>query len=230
MAARRQPNPHSESVDDYLKAILALGGAEEGRVTSTALADRLGVAPASVTNMLQKLAALPTPLVEYERHHGVRLSEAGKQRALEVLRHHRLIETFLYKVLDYPLEEVHEEAERLEHFISERFEERIAAKLGNPMIDPHGHCIPSMDGKMAEENSVPLSKMAGEGTFLVDSISDRDTAIVKLLWTSGITPGVQLRMRDRCADDGYAVSIGRSGKVLHLSYEAADAIRINLSY
>jgi DtxR family Mn-dependent transcriptional regulator len=154
MAARRQPNPHSESVDDYLKAILALGGAEERRAMSTALADRLGVAPASVTNMLQKLAALPTPLVEYERHHGVRLSEAGKRRALEVLRHHRLIETFLYEVLDYPLEEVHEEAERLEHFISERFEERIAAKLGNPAIDPHGHSIPAMDGKMAKEISM----------------------------------------------------------------------------
>ena len=116
MAARSQPHPLSESVDDYLKAILALGGPDEHRATSTALADRLRCPP-SVTNMLQKLAALPTPLVEYERHHGVRLSPAGKRRALEVLRHHRLIETFLFKVLDYPLEEVHEEAERLEHFM-----------------------------------------------------------------------------------------------------------------
>jgi DtxR family Mn-dependent transcriptional regulator len=228
MAARRQPNPHSESVDDYLKAILALGGQEERRATSTALADRLGVAPASVTNMLQKLAALPTPLVEYERHHGVLLTETGKRRALEVLRHHRLIETFLYKVLDYPLEEVHEEAERLEHFISERFEERIAAKLGNPTIDPHGHCIPAMDGKMAQEVSVPLTQMEGEGTFQVDSISDRDAATVKLLRTSGIAPGVQLRVRARRVDNGYAVSVGRSGKVLHLSHDAADAIRTHL--
>ena len=129
MAARRQPNANSESVDNYLKAILVLSGSEEHRVTSTALSDRLGVAPASVTNMLQKLAAGLPPLVEYERHHGVLLSVAGKRRALEVVRHHRLIETFLYEVLDYPLEEVHEEAERLEHFISERFEERIEAKL-----------------------------------------------------------------------------------------------------
>jgi DtxR family Mn-dependent transcriptional regulator len=86
--------------------------------------------------MLQKLAAAPMPLFEYERHHGVLLLEVGKRRALEVLRHHRLIETFLYQMLDYPIEEVHEEAERLEHFISERFEERIAAKLRNPKIDP----------------------------------------------------------------------------------------------
>src|ERR1017187_317197 len=141
MAPRRHPNVNTESVDNYLKAILALGGPEELRVTSTALAGRLGVAPASVTNMLQKLASSPAPLVDYERHRGVQLSGAGKRRALEVVRHHRLIETFLYEVLDYPLEEVHAEAERLEHFISERFEERIAAKLGHPKIDPHGHSI-----------------------------------------------------------------------------------------
>ena len=89
------------------------------------MAERLGVAPASITNMLQKLAAAPASLVEYERHRGVKLSSAGKRRALEIVRHHRLIETFLYKILDYPIEEVHDEAERLEHFISERFEERI---------------------------------------------------------------------------------------------------------
>ena len=150
MSARRRANGNSESVDNYLKAILSLGGPAEARVTIKALAGRLGVAPASVTNMLQKLAAAPAPLVEYERHRGVQLSAAGKRRALEVVRHHRLIETFLYQVLDYPIEEVHEEAERLEHFISERFEERIAAKLGNPEIDPHGHSIPTMEGKMPE--------------------------------------------------------------------------------
>jgi|CZKF01.1.fsa_nt_gi DtxR family Mn-dependent transcriptional regulator len=226
MAVRRQPQANTESVDNYLKAILALGGLEERRVASTALADRLGVAPASVTNMLQKLASSPKPFVEYERYRGVLLSDAGRRRALEVVRHHRLIETFLYEVLDYPLEEVHEEAERLEHFISERFEQRIAAKLGNPAIDPHGHCIPAKNGNMPKENSVPLTQMAGEGTLLVDNISDRDAATVKLLRTSGIVPGVQLRVRNRRADDSYAVSIGRSTKVLHLSHEAADAVRI----
>jgi DtxR family Mn-dependent transcriptional regulator len=122
---------------------------------------------------------------------------------------------------------VHEEAERLEHFISERLEERIAAKLGHPKIDPHGHCIPEMDGKMPEEYSIPLTQVAGKGTFVVDSISDGNTAIVKLLRTSGIVPGVHLQVRNRHVDDGYAVSIGRAGNVLHLSQEAADAIRIH---
>jgi DtxR family transcriptional regulator, Mn-dependent transcriptional regulator len=138
----------SESVDDYLKAIYSLGGEEQRRVGSSELAERLDVAPASITNMLQKLAAERRPLVDYERGRGVRLSAAGKKRALEIVRHHRLLETFLFEVLGYPLDLLHDEAERLEHFISEHFEERIAAKLGDPTADPHGHCIPSMDGTM----------------------------------------------------------------------------------
>jgi DtxR family transcriptional regulator, Mn-dependent transcriptional regulator len=150
MPSNRQVNTNTESVDNYLKAILALSGPEEQSVSSTALAQQLGVAPASITNMLQKLASARPPYVEYEKHRGVRLSLEGKRRALEVLRHHRLIETFLYEILDYPIEEVHEEAERLEHFISERFEERIDAKLGRPKFDPHGHCIPAMNCTPAE--------------------------------------------------------------------------------
>src|ERR1700737_1281679 len=103
---------NTESVDDYLKAILELGGAEKERVTSNALAQHLGVRAASVTGMLQKLAAQKPSLVKYEKHHGVRLTGAGKIRALEVLRHHRLLERFLHDVLDYTWDEVHEEAER----------------------------------------------------------------------------------------------------------------------
>lgn len=122
---------------------------------------------------------------------------------------------------------MHEEAERPEHFISERFEERIEAILGYPKMDQHGHCIPEMDGRMPKENSIPLTQVAGKGTFLVDSISDRDAATVKFLRTSGITPGVQLRMRERHADDGYAVSIGNSAQVLHLPREVVDANRIH---
>src|ERR1700722_13882045 len=145
---RPSVNKGSESVDDYLKAIFALAGAEGRRVGSAALADRLQVAPASITNMLQKLAAAQNPPLEYERHHGVRLSDAGRRRALEIVRHHRLIETFLHRMLDYKVDELHDEAERLEHFISERFEARIDAKLGHPEKEPHGACIPALDGTM----------------------------------------------------------------------------------
>jgi Mn-dependent transcriptional regulator len=226
MSARRQANRNSESVDNYLKAILALGGPERHRVTSSSLSDHLGVAPASVTNMLQKLAAADTPLVEYERHRGVQLSAAGRRRALEVLRHHRLIETFLYEVLDYPIEEIHEEAERLEHFISERFEERIAAKLGNPRIDPHGHSIPTMEGEMTPQNSILLTEIEREGVFTIDSVSDRDAPTLRQLKANGIKPGATLRVRNKTPARGYSVSIGRSTAAFELTHEAAGDIRL----
>ena len=229
MPPSRQRNANTESVDNYLKAILALSGPEEQRVSSTSLASRLGVAPASVTNMLQKLASSPLPLVEYERHRGVLLSAAGKRRALEVLRHHRLIETFLYEVLDYPLEEVHEEAERLEHFISERFEERIAVKLGHPKFDPHGHCIPAMDGKMPKQISVPLTDLREQGTFVVDSVSDQDALLLRRLRAHGITPGARLQVTSRPPDDFVLRTSGVS-KALHLSRDLAAAVRIRSAH
>jgi DtxR family transcriptional regulator, Mn-dependent transcriptional regulator len=224
MARRRQPHGNTESVDNYLKAILTLGGREESRVTIKSLSEHLGVAPASVTNMLQKLAASAAPLVDYERHGGVQLSPAGKRRALEIVRHHRLIETFLYEVLDYPLEEVHEEAERLEHFISERFEERIAAKLGNPKIDPHGHSIPTMEGEMAARESMLLADVEQDGTFVIDSVSDRDAHNVRLIEAFGITPGARLRVKT--GSGGYSVSVGRSSKAFDVSREVAQDVRI----
>src|SRR5712672_2412259 len=138
--------PSTESSDDYLKTILELSGPEEVRVTSNAIAHHLGIRAASVTGMFQKLASQRPPFLKYEKHHGVRLTETGKYRALEIIRHHRLLERFLHDILDYPWDEVHEEAERLEHFISERMEDRIAAKLGDPEVDPHGHLIPERGG------------------------------------------------------------------------------------
>jgi DtxR family Mn-dependent transcriptional regulator len=228
MPARRVSGSrgNSESVDNYLKAILSLGGPGEHRVTSTALAERLGVAPASITNMLQKLAGAAVPLVEYERHRGVKLSGAGRRRALEVVRHHRLIETFLYKVLDYPIEEVHEEAERLEHFISERFEQRIAAKLGHPKIDPHGHFIPTMEGEMPQQASIRLAEVIDGGTFVIDSVDDRDAQTLRELEANGIKAGARLKVKPRTAVEGYSVSIGNSSKALDLSREMAGDIRL----
>jgi len=226
MPVGRQANGNTESVDNYLKAIFYLGGPEGLRVTIKALAVRLSVAPASVTNMLQKLAAAPAPLVEYERHRGVQLSSPGKRRALEVVRHHRLIETFLYEVLDYPLDEVHDEAERLEHFISERFEERIAAKLGHPKIDPHGHSIPTMEGEMAARDSMLLADVVQAGTFVIDSVSDRDVHNLRLIEACGITPGATLRVKKGASSGGYSVTVGRSPKAFELSRDVAQDVRI----
>jgi DtxR family Mn-dependent transcriptional regulator len=226
MPARKRLGGNSESVDNYLKAILTLGGRAESRVTIKSLAERLEIAPASVTNMLQKLAGSPAPLVDYERHGGVQLSAAGKRRALEVVRHHRLIETFLYEVLDYPLEEVHEEAERLEHFISERFEERIAAKLGHPKIDPHGHSIPTMDGEMSASESMVLADVVEDGSFVIDSVSDEDARNLRVIEACGMMPGARLRVTKSTASEGYSVRVGRSGKSFDLSHDVARDVHL----
>ncbi len=227
MSARRQANGNTESVDNYLKAILSLTGPEEGRVASKALADRLGVAPASVTNMLQKLSASQPSPVDYERHRGVRLSPTGKRRAVEVVRHHRLIETFLFQVLDYPLEELHDEAERLEHFISERFEERIAAKLGHPSFDPHGHVIPTMDGQMAEHDSILLTEVEDDGIFMIDSVSDRDPRNLRYIESCGLTPGARLHVTKSVSPDEISIQLSTTSTALSLSREVASAVRIH---
>ena len=221
----RRVNLNTESVDNYLKAIFALGGQEEERVTSNALAVQLRVTPASITNMLQKLASSSPALVEYERHRGVRLSAAGKRRALEIVRHHRLLEAFLYEVLDYPIEEVHGEAERLEHFISERFEERIAAKLGHPEFDPHGHCIPAMDGKMPMQVSKPLKDIEEDGKFLVDSVSDQDALLLKQLNAHGIIPGARLQIT-RPSSEEFVLRAASASKPFRLSRALANAVRV----
>ena len=221
----RRVNLNTESVDNYLKAIFALGGQEEERVTSNALAVQLRVTPASITNMLQKLASSSPPLVEYERHRGVRLSAAGKRRALEIVRHHRLLEAFLFEVLDYPIEEVHGEAERLEHFISERFEERIAAKLGHPEFDPHGHCIPAMDGKMPMQVSKPLKDIEEDGKFLVDSVSDQDALLLKQLNAHGIIPGARLQIT-RPSSEEFVLRAASASKPFRLSRALANAVRV----
>jgi DtxR family Mn-dependent transcriptional regulator len=225
MPTSRQMNINTESVDNYLKAILALSGPEEQSVSSTALAQRLGVAPASVTNMLQKLASAQPPYVEYQKHRGARLSPEGQRRALEVLRHHRLIETFLYQILDFPIEEVHDEAERLEHFISERFEERIAAKLGHPKFDPHGHCIPAMNGKMPKQRSKSLASLERDGEFVVESVSDQDSALLKRLQAHGITPGSRIRVT-RSPQEELVLLAGSRSKPMRLHLSVAEAVRI----
>jgi DtxR family Mn-dependent transcriptional regulator len=217
----------SEAVDDYLKAIFQLSGREERKVSSTEIAADLAITAASVTNMLQKLAALERPLVVYEKHHGVKLSGHGKKRALEIIRHHRLIETFLHRVLDYPWDEVHQEAERLEHFISERFEERIAAKLGHPEFDPHGHAIPALDGSLPTHDPRTLAQLKPGQTAKVASVSDKDPEMLRYLATQGIRPGVRLTLGEQLPFKGaYQVRIGTSAKLALLSLSLAESISV----
>lgn len=220
-------NASSESVDDYLKAILELSGAEDSRVTSNALAERLGIRAASVTGMLQKLAGEHPSFVRYEKHHGVRLSPSGRKRALEVVRHHRLLERFLHDVLDYPWDEVHEEAERLEHFISEKLEDRIAAKLGDPETDPHGHPIPEKSGAVKNRQETPLSKWACGVPAVVSSVSDRDPSLLREMKRLGISPGVRIVLDAGVRNASLLARIGSGASAVRLSQSLAGEILVS---
>ena len=217
----------SESTDDYLKAILELsgvGGAEDAPVSSNDLAARLGVRAASVTGMLQKLAAQKPMLVLYEKHRGVRLSAAGKRRAWEIVRHHRLLELFLHDVLKYSWDEVHEEAERLEHFISERFEDRVAAILGDPEIDPHGHVIPHRNGTIPYREETALCDWAVETPAVISSVSDRDPASLRDLHGMGLVPGATLKVVQKNQNASLLVCIDGREQRVRISNELAGLI------
>lgn len=226
VTAKSHGLPSTESTDDYLKAILELSGAAGERVSSNALAQRLGVRAASVTGMLQKLAGQKPSFVRYEKHHGVRLTAAGRHRALEVLRHHRLLERFLHDFLDYPWDEVHEEAERLEHFISERLEDRIAAKLGDPDTDPHGHPIPERNGAVRPREEVLLSKWVCGVPAVISSVSDRDPAALRDMERLGLLPGVHVRVEPGNRGASLLVAIGGNTQVVRLSQRLAAAISV----
>src|SRR5437763_9936017 len=179
------------AVQDYAKAIYTLE-TRDGTVSTTALAERLDVRPASVSGMLRKLAVLG--LVEHERYHGVHLTERGRLVALEVIRHHRLLELFLVESLGMSWDEVHAEAEVLEHVLSEELEELIAAKLGDPAFDPHGDPIPSRELTVPADESRSLYALdPGEcGTFV--RVSDSDPAMLRFLSERGIAPGAAVEV------------------------------------
>ncbi|MVN87710.1 MarR family transcriptional regulator [Deinococcus sp. HMF7620] len=182
--------PLSRSAEDYLKHLYVLGQA--GKVNTQALATALEVAPASVTGMLRKLAE--QGLVSHAPYQGAQLTAEGERVALEVLRHHRLLELFLHRALGVPLDEVHEEAERLEHALSERLEARIAAWLGDPTHDPHGDPIPTVDGELPAQPQRRLSQLASGDAAIVARIPDDDAAQLRALMAAGLTPGAPLRV------------------------------------
>ncbi|MCU0229024.1 MAG: metal-dependent transcriptional regulator [Bryobacterales bacterium] len=186
----------TESVDDYLKAIYEISGGQ-GKAGTSEIARRLRVAAASVTGMLRKLSTLSPPLVRYEKNRGVSLTLVGQRRAVEIIRHHRLLECFLHHALGYEWHEVHAEAERLEHFISEDFEARIAAQLGDPLYDPHGHPIPRKDGSVPRCIDTPLPGVNAGVAVRISRVSDEDPAALRLLASHGVRPNVVLHVVDK---------------------------------
>jgi DtxR family Mn-dependent transcriptional regulator len=195
------PEAITQSIQDYLKQIYELN--EQGSAASTNdLAARLNIAPASVTGMLQKLASSQPPLVIYKKHQGVTLTKNGEKAALEVIRHHRLLETFLVNTLGYSWDEVHFEADKLEHVISENFEARMAEALGHPTRDPHGELIPTADLTMPVDESRPLASLRTNETATVRRVSADDPALLRHLREIGVVPEVNITIKNYSEFDG----------------------------
>jgi DtxR family Mn-dependent transcriptional regulator len=185
----------THAVEDYLKTIFEITTTSD-RASTKQIADALEVSPASVTGMLQKLADTDPPLVEYQKHRGVVLTTDGEKIALEILRHHRLLELFLHQILGYKWDEVHAEADRLEHVISESFEEKIAQALGNPRHDPHGDPIPTRDLRMPDSPSTRLFDLRPGQTATIQRARDTDAKLLRYLSELGLIPNAEVTVLD----------------------------------
>jgi DtxR family Mn-dependent transcriptional regulator len=216
----------SPAVEDYAKAIYALETRDEEPVSTTALAERLGVTPGSASGMVKRLGELG--LVTHRPYHGVLLTDAGRRVALEVIRHHRLLELYLVESLGVPWDRVHEEAEVLEHVLSDELEELISEKLGNPTHDPHGDPIPSRELTIDEVRTESLQSLepGARGTFA--RISDSDPDMLRYLAARGIAPGDELEVVDRQPFGG-PLFVRFGTEVQPLGGDLARAIRVRVT-
>src|SRR3954447_3303602 len=213
----------SSAVEDYAKAIYALEQREHAAVSTNALADRMGVTAASASAMVKRLDGLG--LVSHVPYRGVKLTDAGSKVALEVLRHHRLLELYLTETLGVPWDRVHEEAEVLEHVLSEELEELIAAKLGNPTRDPHGDPIPTADLVVEEVPTERLADLDAGATGCFVRVSDSDPAMLRYLADRGIAPGDCFEVIERQPFGG--PQFVRFGEDVHvLGGDLAAAMRV----
>jgi DtxR family Mn-dependent transcriptional regulator len=200
MASQDTTAHRSQAIEDYAKAIYALERRDAEPVSTNALAERLGVTPASASGMVKRLGELG--LVEHQPYRGVSLTDDGRRVALEVMRHHRLLELYLVETLGVPWDRVHQEAEVLEHVLSEELEELIAAKLGDPTHDPHGDPIPTRDLTIEEGMTQTLQSLepGARGTFV--RVSDSDPEMLRFLAGRGIAPGDRLEVVEKQPFDG----------------------------
>jgi DtxR family transcriptional regulator, Mn-dependent transcriptional regulator len=213
----------NEGAENYAKALYELQARGETSIGTKAVAERLGVTPASASGMLKRLA--DEGVVEYTPYHGARLTPDGERIALEMIRHHRLIETFLAEVLDMPWDRIHSEAEVLEHYISEDLEELIAAKLGQPARDPHGDPIPDRDLAVSAEDSVPLTDLEPGERAVFARISDSDASMLRYLGERQIQPGDRLLVTRR-EPFGGPLMVEIAGRTHPLGQQLAGSMRV----
>ncbi len=215
----------SSATEDYAKAIFALQAELGGPVSTNAIAERLGVTPASASGMVRRLHE--HGLVEHQPYKAVELTPAGRQVALRVLRHHRLLETYLAESLGVPWDRVHDEAEVLEHVLSDELEALIAAKLGNPTHDPHGDPIPSAELVLEERPCVCMASLEAGATGVLSRVSDSEPEMLRYLAARGIAPGARFEVLERQPFDGpLFVSFG--GDVHVLGGDLARAISVEV--
>ena len=212
-------------MEDYLKAIYALETESGPPVSTTAVAEALDKTPSTVTSMLETLEE--RGLITREKYKGAELTAEGESVALEVVRHHRLLETYLMEHLDYTWDEVHDEADALEHHISERFERRVAEALDDPRVDPHGDPIPGEELEPLEaDDAAPLSAHEVNDRVVVARVNDRDAEELEYLADAGVTPGTELEVVDVAPFGMVTVRIVDDGREQSLPDAVADAIRV----
>jgi DtxR family Mn-dependent transcriptional regulator len=213
----------SQSVEDYLKIIYRLeasGGSSTGKI-----AEQLNVAPASVTSMTKRLVKMG--LAEHASHKDVHLTTAGKQKALQIIRHHRLLETFLIQIMGYTWDDVHEEAEQLEHHISPMFEEKMAAMLGEPLYDPHGDPIPLRDGTMPPVFTLPLTDAPENAEVVIRRVSNDNPEMLRHFFQRGLIPGRKIRIVSKDPFNG-PITLIVDGQTQIIGFELAGKLFIEL--
>src|SRR5438270_4759346 len=213
----------SAAQEDYLKALFRISGGAETVVPNARLAEEVGVSPGSVSEMLGKLATLG--FIVHDPYHGARLTAEGIKVAVEMIRHHRLIETYLVRALGYGWDEVHEEADRLEHSISELLEERMWQALGQPAFDPHGDPTPARDGTFVDHPTLPLQSAAVGSEVTISRISDRDPAKLRAVERLGLTPGRRVLVVEESVWES-PIIVSFDGSQISVPLGLARAIRV----
>lgn len=219
----KDTNMLSQAVQDYLKTIYKLQ--EKGLVSTTEISKELKVSGASVTGMLKRLDTMG--MVDYNSYKGVKLTAAGNKIALEILRHHRLLELYLKDIMGFTLDKVHDEACRLEHHISDEFSDKINSILGNPMFDPHGHPIPTKDGKIPDINTVPLSEIMPNQNVIIRRLADTDSKLLAYLEQLELIPNTELTVLDKAPFSG-PITINYNNKREILGNEVSRNIYVEI--